>query len=536
MLEYLSSEARREVIKKAYTSPSDLAAALDPRYEVTPALELIGETLEQVILKPRHNALITMPPQEGKSTVCSVYTPLRALQHDIGCRTILACHSDGLAEEASMMCRTLIGQHGSGVSDPVTGVEMEDKLGYRIAGGQNKKKSWKVKGGRGGMLAVGWGGGITGRPADLFIIDDLIKNPMEADSVLHRKKMIEWYTQVATTRLSPQASVVLVMTRWHEEDLAGFIIELEKASAGKFKTWKHINIPAIAEPGVPDALNREPGTVMISARGRTKEQFEATRRTVGERVWYAMYQGAPKAPEGGLFNRAWFDPPMDIPAAPVATIVAIDPADTGENDDTGIIAAAASGDGRIVFTEDWSGKFTSDVWGRRAVTLALQSNAREIAFEAYSTATTYEQVLKRAYREMHEDALIKHRAGVELTALEMRALSEVPPFTIYKWRAGAKIDAVGRSAYLRQALETRKAGVVYGKMDKLIDDACGWWPGQHQPDRVSAAVVGHDRLAKMTGGHIGIATPINDRPDPLQQRMNPVAPPIGLARRLGRGH
>ena len=527
MLDYLSSEAHRQVVKNAYSSPTDLAAALDPRYKITPALQLIGDTLEQAILKPRHNALITTPPQEGKSTLCSVYTPLRALQHNPGCRSILACHSDSLAEEASGLCRTLIRQHGSGAVDPVSGVVMDDKLGFKLAPGQNKMKSWKVAGGRGGLLAVGWGGGITGRPADLFIIDDLIKNPMEADSVNQRRKMIDWYTQVATTRLSPQASVILVMTRWHEEDLAGFIIELEKAAEGRFKSWKHINIPAVAEDGIPDALGRRPGQVMISARGRTREQFEATRRTVGERVWYAMYQGAPQPPEGGLFMRSWFEPHADPPANPVAAVVAIDPADTGDADDTGIVAAALNGDGTVVFTDDWSDKCTSDVWSRRAVLLALTVQAREIAMEAYSTATTYEQVIKRAYRALHEDALTKQRAGVELSMIEQRALPEVPPFTIFKWRAGSKIDAIGRSALLRQALETGRARTVPDKLAQLEDDACGWWAGQHQPDRVAAAVIAHDRLAAMAGGRMTVAAPVNDRRD-VDPRFAPV-----LSRSLG---
>lgn len=534
MLDYLSAEAKRRIIKASYQDASDVAAALDPHYVVTPALKLIAQAIETVLKQPRHNLLVTCPPQEGKTTLCAVYTPLRALMLNPNTRIILATHGDQLAEDSSRMCQTLIGQHGSGVIDPLTGVAVEDKLGYRIAVGAAKVKSWKLRGARGGMLAVGWGSSIVGRPADLLIIDDVFKNLMEADSHNHRRKITEWFSSVAMTRLSPNASIIHISTRWNPQDLAGSIIEREHLAPDRYKTWKHINIPAIAEEGIPDALNRQPGEVMESARGRTKAEFEQTRRIIGERVWWAMYMGAPAPPEGGLFQRAWFEPPADPPHNPIATIVGIDPADSGEGDDSGIVAAALNSDGIIVFFEDWSGKFTAEQWAHRAVLLALTTSAREVGLEAYAAATTYKDVLTRAYRAIHLDAVLKQRAGAELTSVEFRALSEQPPFMIHKWRAGGRrIDAVGRSALLRQAFETRHARVVEHKMAQLVEDACGWQTDQHQPDRVAAAIIAHDRLAALGGGRMTVATPINERPDPVTRLRSVNAPPNRLARRLG---
>lgn len=290
-------------------------------------------------------------------------------------------------------------------------------------------------------------------------------------------------------------------TRWHEKDLSGEIL------AGAFgkKSWRHINIPAIAEKGIPDALGRQPGEVMVSARGRTKAEFEQTRASVGERVFYAMYQGVPRPPAGGLFQQEWFSRHVDAPEYPLQTVVGIDPADTGKDDETGIIAASLAQDGRVVFVEDWSGQMTSDQWGKRAVMLALQIGASEIAMEAYTTATTYVQVIKRAYRTLHEQAVVKRRAGVPLLDIEEKALTEQPPFIIYKWRGGAKVDAIGRSALLRQSLETGRAVTVEDKMDQLQAVACGWQIGQHQPDRVAAAIIAHDRLAR--NSQMAIAAP-----------------------------
>lgn len=249
---------------------------------------------------------------------------------------------------------------------------------------------------------------------------------------------------------------------------------------------------------------------MESARGRTAEEFANTRRQVGERVFYALYQGSPRNPAGGLFMRSWFDPYADPPERPVATIIGIDPADTGEGDETGIIAAALDQDGTIVLTEDWSAQMTADQWAQQAVLLALTTGAREIALEAYAAATTYVSVIKRAYRQMHRDAVEKRRAGAVLTDVERAALPELPPFLVYKWRAGARVDSVGRSALLRQAFETRRARTVEYKLDVFINDACDWQAGQHQPDRVSAAIIAHDRLAELSAGRMTVGAPVGE--------------------------
>ena len=536
MLEYLSAGAKRKILAGTYRDAANLAQVIDPRYVVTPALQLIATHIETVLRRPRHNLLINMHPQSGKTQLCAVYAPLRALMLNANCRIILTCYAASLAEESSRRCRELIEQHGTGVIDPVTGVAAADKLGYRLASGSNRVNAWKIAGARGGMVAVGWGASLTGKPADLLIIDDVVKNQMEADSANHRRKISEWFSTVALTRLSPDASIIHISTRWHPEDLAGQIISGEALQDDRFKTWKHINIPAIAERGIPDALGRQPGEAMESARGFTKESFEAIRREVGERTWYSMFQGVPRNPAGGLFLRAWFEPRAVIaPADPVAVIVGVDPADTGRDDETGIIAAALDQDGRIILTEDWSGKFTSDQWGRRAVTLALTVGAREVSFEAYSIATTYKQVLEHAYRAIHADAAAKHRSGADLTDIERKALGELPPFTIHKWRGPARVDAVGRSAVLRQAFETRRARTVEHKLAVFEDQAADWFAGQHCPDRVAAAVIAHDRLDKLSGGaRMTIATPINTRPDPVSRFKTPAAVQTHLARRLGR--
>lgn len=522
MLTWLRSAARREEIKTRYKNAADLAASVDPDFTVTPALKLISDEIEAGPLAPleedapRRNLIITMPPQEGKSTLAAVWTPIRALQLDPNRRIILAAYGDTLAEEHSSKIRMLIDSHGTDVTDSITGMQIEDRIGLKLSSRANRIASWGIDGGIGGLKAVGIGSAITGRAADLFIIDDPFKNMMEADSPAHRRKINEWMNTVARTRLSPKGCMILIQTRWHPDDLAGTIIVDERKQVPEHRTWKLINIPAIAESNtgeviITDSLNRLPGEAMISARGRTKAQFEATHRAVGDRTWYAMYQGSPRNPAGGLFERAWFEPRLEsVPLMPVAAVVGVDPADSGEGDETGIIGGYLGQNGTVVLAEDWSAQLSSDAWGVQAVRLALTIGAREIAMEAFAAANAYVNVIKSAWRSIHTDALEKVAAGAVLTPIELRACAPEMPFTIYKWRTPG--DPVGRAAQLRQALETKKCRTVEYKMGVFEAQAADWQAGQHCPDRVSAAVITHHRLTALSSGQMNLAAPVTQRP------------------------
>ena len=509
MVEYLRAAQKREAIRNRYTNVCDLATAIDPNFVITPALKLIGAKAEISLTQRRKNLLINMSPQEGKSTMAAQFLPLRAFQHNPNFKIILATYAESLAHDHSRTMREIIGRHGSGVVDSMTGVEIDDKLGFQLSLTANKVDAWRIQNAQGGLIAAGLHGSITGRGADLLIIDDPYKDMEEADSPTQREKVNNWMRSVARTRLSPKASIILIQTRWHPEDLAGEILSKEKKLDPRFRTWHHINIPAIAEEGIFDSLGRESGEPMVSARG--ERDWAETRRDVGERVWYALYQGSPRNPAGGLFLRSWFEPHMEVPDVPVAAIVGIDPADSGKDDETGIIGGYLCPNGKVLLAEDWSGKFTSDKWARRAVLLALEMNAREIALEAYAAADTYVTMLKRAWKDIHKEALVKAKLGgtSALSRVEKRACSTDMPFVIKKWRGRANSDAVARSGLIRQAFETGKARTVETKMAVFEAQAADWQTGQHQPDRVAAGIIVHDRLVKLAGGQITAAPPIN---------------------------
>ena len=131
-----------------------------------------------------------------------------------------------------------------------------------------------------------------------MIIDDPTKGRAEADSDAYQENTWEWWTETARTRLAPHAPVVVIQTRWHQQDLAGRLIEQDQ-------NWRSINIPALCEAS-DDPLGREVGEYLISARGRTPEMWEQIHRDVGDRAWNALYQGRPAPAEGGMFKRVWW--------------------------------------------------------------------------------------------------------------------------------------------------------------------------------------------------------------------------------------
>jgi predicted phage terminase large subunit-like protein len=150
----------------------------------------------------------------------------------------------------------------------------------------------------GNYYSVGVGGAIIGRGANLFLIDDPIKNRQEAESDAARRKIWDWYRGVAYTRLMPKNAVIVVMTRWHFDDLAGRLLE-----EMEHENWTILNLAAECDTE-DDLLGRQVGEA-LSTRYPIKTLHQI-RMTVGTREWNAQYQQRPLPAEGGLINIEWF--------------------------------------------------------------------------------------------------------------------------------------------------------------------------------------------------------------------------------------
>lgn len=288
-----------------FARPGDLAKALYHGTVDTPALTKIDESLVGVAEGRIKRLLVCMPPQEGKSERISHYFPLWMLLRDPDLRIVIASYDLETARRWGRVIRQDV--------ETFQGQEGLLDLGIRPRRGNKAAGNWSIEGARGGIFCAGTGGALTGRPADLVIIDDPVKGRTQTESERLQQIAWDWWTGTVTTRLAPGAPVVMVLTRWHEADLAGQL--LEQAELDKtVDQWEQIVIPAQCDNPATDVLGRAEGEYMISAREGREFEWEKIKRRVGSRDWAALYQQRPAPAEGNILRREWWQR-YDIPRA-----------------------------------------------------------------------------------------------------------------------------------------------------------------------------------------------------------------------------
>lgn len=221
--------------------------------------------------------VFTMPPRHGKSEFISHWIPIWFLNGWPYKRILLASYEANFAAE-----------WGRKVRDDI---ETLPELSIRVNPAARATNNFYIHKDKGGMKTAGIGGAFTGKGADLFIIDDPVKNWADAMSEATRNRHKSWYDSTAKTRLEPNASIIVLMTRWHEDDLGGYLINE--------KGFTEIRLPAIAEE--KDPLGRKPGEALCPERYPVKVLEEIKKESI--LVWNGLYQGRPTALEGNLFKR-----------------------------------------------------------------------------------------------------------------------------------------------------------------------------------------------------------------------------------------
>jgi predicted phage terminase large subunit-like protein len=262
------------------------------RWIMADHLSVLNRLLVEVATGALNRLMIAMPPRHGKSWLTSCYLPAWYLGTYPDRRVILASYEADFASSWGRKARDVL-------------TRCTSLFGVRVRGDSSAASRWDIQGHEGGMITAGVGGPITGRGADLLIIDDPIKNAEEAQSETYRAKAWDWYESTAYTRLEPGGRIVLIQTRWHNDDLAGRILR-ESAEPWTTAIW-----PAIAE--ADDPLGRAPGAPLWPDRYPIERLMEI-KQAIGPRWFGALYQQRPVPAEGLVFRREWF-PTVD--AAPV---------------------------------------------------------------------------------------------------------------------------------------------------------------------------------------------------------------------------
>ena len=256
------------------------------QFDQTPAAHhyLLLHNLAAVSSGDIDRLMVLMPPGSAKSTYASIVFPVWWLSRHPMSSIIATSHTAGLAERFGRQARDLALERGGA-------------LGYTLVGNRPAGGHWQTSK-KGEYFATGVRGPLTGRRADLVIIDDPIKSHLEADSPVLRERLWDWYRSDLTTRLKPKGSVVLIMTRWHEDDLGGRLLAQDPDE------WRVLRLAALAEGS--DPLAREPGEALWP-EWEDRTALLRRRATIGERSWSALYQQTPRPDVGTLFRTESID-------------------------------------------------------------------------------------------------------------------------------------------------------------------------------------------------------------------------------------
>lgn len=282
-----------------------------PRYQAELAHRLLADALNDVVTGDCKRLMVFAPPQHGKSELVSVRLPAYWLGKRPDDPIILTSYAASLAHSKSRQAREVVESLAFAALFP----------DVRTNPASRAVDNWTLDGHRGELVAAGVGGPITGHGALLGIIDDPFENYAQAESATIRESTWQWYRSTFRTRVWEDGAIILVMTRWHEDDLAGRLL---KANPNE---WRVIRLPAIAESqeerdannqrigqstGLPDPIGRAVGEALCPKRF-SELALQAIKVDVGSYVWYAQYSGSPRPPAGNRFQRSWFE---ILPAAP----------------------------------------------------------------------------------------------------------------------------------------------------------------------------------------------------------------------------
>ena len=252
----------------------------------------LEEFSRDVAEKKSPRLMLFMPPRHGKSTLASVSYPAWHLGRHPEHEFISCSYSGSLAMAFSRKVRGLLREEG-----------YKSAFRTRLDPQSQSAEAWLTTAG-GGYVAAGVGGGITGKGAHVLVIDDPVKNREDAESQNSRDANWDWYTSTAYTRLAPGGGILVILTRWHDDDLAG---KLLKQASDNGEQWEVVNYPAVAEV---DEEFRKQGEPLHPER-YDAEALTRIEKAVGPRDWSALYQQNPVADDGDYFTRdmiQYYDP------------------------------------------------------------------------------------------------------------------------------------------------------------------------------------------------------------------------------------
>lgn len=490
LLARLRDEAQRRrpepEVKPLPDSPGALAAQVTAGRELhAPHLALIDRELIRASEAGSARVVINVGPRQGKSRRLIRFGVPWWLQRHPDDMVAVVTHGAELVEEHSRFVRDLLEDYD---------------LGIRPRRDSRAVDRWALEDHAGGMLAIGLDGSFTGRGGNLVLLDDLIKNAEQAESKRYRERTWRAWRETVYPRLEPGASVFVINTRWHEDDLSG---RLEREEPG---VWTFLRIPTLAEPG--DLLGRRPGEPLWPARFPLEVVLE--QQQVMGRAFNAQHQQRPSAPTGGVWDeetiRAARIDLADCPDLPYR-LVALDPSasEDAAGDECGIVVTGRDAQGRGYVLADLSGRMDPDSWARVALLAAVEHDC-DIAYESNLTPVFIRRVLTQGWAQLQRDAavlgagnghgedalalLLEAEGRPEYSTRDITLLRRLPALMPALKPVRAKVGKVLRAEPVAQLFRQRRAFLV-GVFPQLEGQMTSWKPtDSDSPDRLDAMVHG----------------------------------------------
>lgn len=331
---------RRRSIRKSFTEWCRFCG-----YEPARHHGLLIDKLEAVARGEIPRLAVFMPPGSAKSTYGSVLFPPWFLANIKDASLLAASHTSELAEKWGRRVRNLIAEHSA-------------VLGVSLASDSQAAGRWALDQG-GEYYAAGVGVGIAGFRSVLAVIDDPIRSRQDADSEQVRERIWDWYKSDLSPRMKPGGRIILIQTRWHEDDLAGRVLEEMKRGGDQ---WEVLSLPAEAEEN--DALGRAPGEWLWDDGYGYGNFLRHEKATQFPRNWSALYQQRPTPDSGDYFKAEWLKPYNKVPARDTLTVYgASDYAVTADGGDyTTHIVVGLDPESRMYLLDLWREQASSEVW------------------------------------------------------------------------------------------------------------------------------------------------------------------------------
>lgn len=431
--------------------------AVNPAYVSAAHHRVIADKLGAVERGEIDRLMIFMPPRHGKSELASRKFPAWYLGRNPSKQIIAASYNSDLARDFGRDVRNLVGEPEYRAIFNCVELSADSQAANRMHTNH------------GGMyIAAGVGTAVTGRGADVLLIDDPLKDREEADSERRRDTVWNWFRSTAYTRLMPGGAVVLIQTRWHEDDLAGRLLQQDgrKDEGGQ---WDVLELPAI-----DNGRALWPEWYPVS----TLERIKAA---IGPREWSALYQQRPQPDEGTFFQRDWFKEWEALPA--LRYYGSSDYAVTdGGGDYTVHTVWGVDAAGAVYRVDQWKGQTTSDVWVEQKLDLIKRYKPLAWFGEGGVIQKAIEPMLRRRMRERGVFCRLEWLPSVADKPTRARSFqamlasgrvyfereADLSEFLVFP--AGKHDDEVDTASLIGRAIDQAHPAIVAGKSDARAKD------------------------------------------------------------------